>query len=309
MSRLPGSIAGGVALLLLFALRATPAQAGISIGAYSQEASSETAQAGGSISYAHGTGGGERVQVSGSPSTGTGTESGLPGSQEVASTSSGASANPSTQTQCVRAQESAVSPCYGVVPVPVATPPTPAPGARRTVVNPALLAASEAARLALVPGRIQASPSAQTAGLTGAASWFWLEPSPAANSLSIGLGGEHVTVSASVSSVQWNFGDNTSRSAGPGVPYKPEATPAGSVRHVFQTRCLPGDRGHDPNVLASCGSGGYTVTASVLWAISYQATGPITSAGALPARTTTTSTVYPVSEARAFLTKSGGGGG
>jgi hypothetical protein len=144
--------------------------------------------------------------------------------------------------------------------------------------------------------------------LTGAASWFWLEPSPAASSLSIALGGEHVTVSASVSSVQWRFGDGNSRSAGPGVPYQPGSTPSGAVRHIYETRCLPGDRGHDPNVLSSCGSQGYAVTASVVWAISYQATGSITSAGALPARTTTTSTSYPVSEARAFLTTSGGDG-
>jgi hypothetical protein len=144
--------------------------------------------------------------------------------------------------------------------------------------------------------------------LTGAASWFWLEPSPTASSLSIALGGEHVTVSATVSSVQWRFGDGNSRSAGPGVPYQPGSTPSGAVRHIYETRCLPGDRGHDPNVLSSCGSQGYSVTASVVWAISYQATGSITSAGALPARTTTTSTSYPVSEARAFLTTNGGGG-
>lgn len=134
------------------------------------------------------------------------------------------------------------------------------------------------------------------------------QASPAASSLSVALGGERVTVNANVSSVRWNFGDDTSRSAGPGVPYKPGSPPPEAVRHVYQTRCLPGDRGHDPYVLSSCGSQGYTVAASVVWAISYQATGPITSAGALPARATTTSTAYPVSEARAFLTTSGSGG-
>jgi hypothetical protein len=306
MSRfLLASTLGGVSLLL--ALATSAAHAGVSIGAYSQEASSETAHAGGSISYTHSTEGGQSTQVNGSPGPVASYEPGIPGSREVASTPE-PSASPNKEAQCIRAQESEVSPCYGVVPGPVSAPPTPRPGARRTVVNPALLAASVAARLVLLPGRIQASPSSQTAGLTGAASWFWLEPSPAASSLSIALGGEHVTVSATVSSVQWRFGDGSSRSAGPGVPYQAGSTPPGAVRHIYQTRCLPGDRGHDPNVLSSCGSQGYAVTASVMWAISYQATGSITSAGALPARATSTSTVYPVGEARAFLTTSGGGG-
>jgi hypothetical protein len=304
MSRLLKRIVGGALLLLLFALATTAAQAGISIGAYSQEVSSETSHAGGSISYTHSTGGGEGVQVSGSPGSVARREPGTPGSREVASTSSEASANPNTETQCVRAQQGAVSPCYGVVPAPVSTPPT--PGRRRTIVNPALLAATLAARLALLPGRIQASPSAQTAGLTGAASWFWLEPSPATSSLSIALGGERVTVSASIYSVQWSFGDDTSRSAGPGVPYEPGSVPAGAVRHVYQTRCLPGDRGRDPYVLSSCGSDGYRITASIVWAILYQATGPIDASGALPTRTTSTSIAYPVSESRAFLTTSRG---
>lgn len=307
MSRLLGRTLGGVSLLVLFAL-ATTAQAGVSIGAYSQEVSSETAHAGGSISYTHSTEGGQGTQVNGSPGPVASYEPGIPGSREVSGTPSESSASPGTEAQCIRAQESEVSPCYGVVPGPVSAPPTPAPGVRRTVVNPALLAANVAARLALLPGRIQASPSSQTAGLTGAASWFWLEPSPAASSLTVALGGERVTVNANVSSVRWSFGDATSRSAGPGVPYKPGSPPPGAVRHVYQTRCLPGDRGHDPNVLSSCTSQGYTVAAGVVWAISYQATGPITSAGALPARATTTSTAYPVSEARAFLTTSGGGG-
>jgi hypothetical protein len=304
MSRLAKRLVGGASLLLLFTLPVAVAQAGVSIGAYSQEASSETSHAGGSISYTHSTGSSEGVGAS-SPGPAASYEPGPPGSREASSTSEAAS--PSTETQCVRSQEGAIAPCYGVVPAPANAPPAP-PGRRRAVINPALLAASVAARLVLLPGRIQGSPSAQTAGLTGTASWFWLEPSPAASALTVALGGERVTVSANVSSVQWNFGDNTSRSAGPGVPYRSGSAPAEAVRHVYQTRCLPGDRGHDPYVLASCANNGYTVAASVVWAISYQATGPITTTGTLPARTTSTSIAYPVSEARAFLTTSGGGG-
>jgi hypothetical protein len=173
-------------------------------------------------------------------------------------------------------------------------------------VNPVVVAERAAARLSLAAGQIQASP--KTEGLTGAASWFWLSPTTSTHSLSVALGGERVTVVATPQSVRWSFGDDTNLSGGPGVAYRPGAVPAGTVRHVYQTRCLPGDQGHDPNVLPSCGPEGYTVEALVQWAISFTASGPVGGGGALPSRSTATSIVYPVSEARAFLTTAGGGG-
>lgn len=175
-------------------------------------------------------------------------------------------------------------------------------------VSPEAVAVTISDRLNLEVGRIAASPSAQTAGLTGAASWFWLEPAPAARSVSISLHGEHVTVSAETKEVLWRFGDGAQLAGGAGVPYRPGAPPAGAVLHTYNTRCLPGDQGHDPNVLASCGAGVYTVAASVIWAISYQASGPVSASGTLPSRTTAGAVAYPVSEARAFLTANGGGG-
>lgn len=180
---------------------------------------------------------------------------------------------------------------------------TPAAGTAEPAVppvNPAALAEAAADRLALGPGRIQASPRAE--GLTGAASWFWIEPAPAARSVSVSLRGEHVTVSASVASVRWSFGDGVSLTGGPGVPYRPGAVSAGVVQHVFQTRCLPGDAGHDPYVLSTCGADGYTVSGTVQWSIGYTASGPVGGGGALPSRSTAASIAYPVSEARAFLT-------
>ena len=39
--------------------------------------------------------------------------------------------------------------------------------------------------------------------------------------------------------------------------------------HVYETRCLPGDQGRNPYVLASCGSTGYGLEAVVVWRISY----------------------------------------
>jgi hypothetical protein len=193
---------------------------------------------------------------------------------------------------CMYAPDS-VLPCFTVVAPPAAS----APGA--PAVAPAAVAASVADRMPLSPGDIHASPD--TRGLTGAASWFWLDPAPRATSLSVALAGERVTVTAEPDSVQWRFGDGGAFSGGAGVPYRPGPPPPEAVTHEYRTRCLPGDQGRNPYVLASCGQDGYTVEAVVSWRISYGASGPVGASGSLPARTTEASAVYPVGEARAFL--------
>jgi len=182
-------------------------------------------------------------------------------------------------------------PCYTVV-----SPQLGAPG-----LSPAAIAASVADRLELAPGQIVTSPPRDAAGLTGADSWFWLEPTPGREDLSVELAGVRVTVVADPARVEWRFGDAASVRAGAGVPYRAGPPPEGSVRHRYETRCLPGDRGRNPHVLASCRATGYRVEAEVLWQISFQATGRVTASGSLPARTTETAIDYPVSEARAFL--------
>jgi hypothetical protein len=172
--------------------------------------------------------------------------------------------------------------------------------------DPAAIAAALATRLDLFPGRIQASPSASRGGLTGVHSWFWLAPAPRRERLSISLGGERVSVTA-VPGVAWRFGDGAALFGGAGRAYAPGPPPAGSIRHLYETRCLPGDLGRNPYVLSSCSTRGYPVAALVHWTITFEASGPIVASGSLPSRTTTTGRAYPVSEARAFLV--GGGNG
>jgi hypothetical protein len=150
-----------------------------------------------------------------------------------------------------------------------------------------------------LPGRIRTSP--QAAGLTGAVSWFWLDPGPRVEELTVTLAGETVNVTAEPSVIEWRFGDGAEVRGGPGVPYRSGPPPAGAIVHVYETRCLPGDQGRNPYVLASCGSAGYRLEAVVLWRISYVASGPIDASGTLPARTTAAETPYPVSESRGFL--------
>ena len=172
-------------------------------------------------------------------------------------------------------------------------------------VNPAAIAAAIAARLELFPGRIQASPTASRGGLTGADSWFWLSPAPRREVLSVSLRGERVSVSAEPS-IEWRFGDGAALVGGPGRPYAPGPPPADAIRHLYATRCLPGDSGRDPYVLTRCAAHGYPLEALVHWAISFEATGPVSASGSLPNRTTSTGLAYPVSEARAFLLAGGG---
>jgi hypothetical protein len=188
-----------------------------------------------------------------------------------------------------------VTPCFTVV----------GPGAKPSSggLSPSAVAASLTRRLELSPGSVETSPA--RVGLTGADSWFWLEPAPQRQTLLIALAGETVSVVADPT-VEWRFGDGGSLEGGPGVPYEPGAASAGSIRHLYETRCLPGDQGHDPYVLASCGTNGYSVAAVVVWRISYSAAGPVGESGTLPTRTTENSTAYPVSESRAFLVSGGG---
>lgn len=180
-----------------------------------------------------------------------------------------------------------LAPCYTIV----------GPGAPG--VDPTALAASVADRLPLLPGRIRTSPG--TAGLTGAVSWFWLDPAPTVEELTVTLAGETVTVTAEPSGIEWRFGDGAALRGGPGLPYRSGPPPEGAIVHVYETRCLPGDLGRNPYVLGSCGSSGYRLEAVVVWQISYVASGPIDASGTLPTRTTATAVVYPVSESRGFL--------
>jgi hypothetical protein len=165
--------------------------------------------------------------------------------------------------------------------------------------DPGAIAASVADRLGLFPGRIRTSP--RVTGLTGADSWFWLDPAPEAEELTVSLAGETVRVTAEPSAVEWGFGDGANLDGGAGLPYRPGSPPPNAVVHVYEIRCLPGDPGRDPYVLGSCRSDGYRVEAVIVWRVSYSARGPIDGSGALATRTTGTSIAYPVSEVRAFL--------
>lgn len=295
-------------LLTAFVLLASDASASgdsIRIGVYSQKASPSKARIGGSVRVTH-----QRTSRSGNsarpvapsrPTSGSPTVARRirPGSRLLRDrTPAGRGSFWYTTLdgqRCIYVADSP-GPCYTVAPAgrPAAEPP----------VDPTAVAVTAAKRLDLHVGEIRVSPSPRAQGLTGAPSWFWLEPAPTVRSVSVSVRRERVNVTATAKGVRWAFGDGSSLEAGPGVAYRPsdDDPPEAAVRHGYETRCLPGDQGHDPYVLATCGPRGYTVTAQLGWDISYEATGPISDSGTLPSQATEGSLEYPVSESRGFLT-------
>lgn len=192
----------------------------------------------------------------------------------------------------------------GACPVetPAVRPPRGGRRGRPLPIDPRTVAESIAENMPLLPGEITANPA--TSGWTGVASWFWLDPAPRTVAAVAVLGPQRVVVTAQPYPV-WRFGDGAVTGGNVGRPYRPGADAEGSVRHQYETRCMPGDAGRNPHVGETCTVAGYAVEAAVEWAISFVATGPIETSGTLPSRTTTTSSDYPVNEVRAFLTEAG----
>ncbi len=177
-----------------------------------------------------------------------------------------------------------------------------APGQRRQARRsiPAAIAASVADRLALSPGRIRrASPRRDGAHRRG---FVVLARSGAERRGADGHArGRDRDGHGRAGRVEWRFGDGARPAGGPGVPYRSGPPPEGAVVHVYETRCLPGDQGRNPYVLASCGPADTGSRRSSPGGSRSRRAGRSTASGTLPTRTTATAIAYPVSEARAFL--------
>lgn len=288
-----------VATVLTGAASAAAART-INVDAYSQRDSPSRATAGGSVEVGYRESGSSgSAPIAPSPNSApTPTYSGPSGSG-----SSSAALGPYVDVGGTVPCETpaGIGTCYEV-----AAPRARGPGGRgggAPPVDPQVLTQLAVERLVLLPGAIEVSPAREVRGLTGAPSWFWLDPTPTTQTVTVSQGAESVTVTATPTRVGWDFGDGEEVDGGPGRPYGEAADRRGAVRHRYRTRCLPGDQGRDPYVLASCTDDGYQVQAGVDWSISFQAVGPIVAAGALPPQTTTATIAYPVTEVRGFLTR------
>lgn len=321
------AIAGMAALQLVLLCAAAGA---LSVGAYSQQNDPGHASAGGSVSDGRTSPGGSGPSATTSPQTSS-SKTALPSSLSPSGSPTGSSptdsevggisggdtvpfVDPNFRGGHLKPPGDAFGrACLYFPAQPGACPAPPAPpaaprgrrgrGRAPPSIDPFAVAQSIADHMPLLPGDISANPSAS--GWTGVPSWFWLDPPPRRVAAVAVLGAEQVVVTA-VPSPEWQFGDGDTTAAGVGRPYERGGSTEGTIRHRYETRCLPGDRGRNPYVLASCSDAGYQVTASVSWTITFVATGPVPAGGGLPARTTTTSLNYAVSELRAFLTANGG---
>jgi hypothetical protein len=292
---------GLLALAITLTLADEIFAAEVSYGVYSRRESPSRASIGGSVQVSHHAPGRSGASAPSAPPVTPGIGTGYTPPSGQPSYPSGSRYWDVGRVPCT-APAGTVGTCYDVT-----APGRRGPRAGRGAppIDPRVLAQLAAERLALVPGSIEVSPSRQVKGLTGAPSWFWLDPAPTTESVTVAQGGESVTVTAIPSSVVWAFGDGDEVDGGPGRPYGEHADRRGAVRHTYRTRCLPGDQGRDPYVLASCTPDGYQVQASVEWTISFQAVGPIAAAGGLPLQTTSTTITYPVTEVRGFLSREG----
>jgi hypothetical protein len=306
----------GLATIGIVLVTARAAAADVSIGAFSQRESVSRARIGGSVAVGYetsggagSTGGSTSVTYSGGGSTESTSST---GGSSYPTLSSGAAvlSDPTPQGEgtfwfeidggqrCIY-NAASNGQCYNVADPGGSSP-------RGRPVDPRVLAEIAAGRLPLLPGEIDTSPSREAAGLTGAPSWFWLDPRPAVEELTVAQGAQRVTVTAVPTSVVWVFGDGERADAGPGRPFATgSGERQGSVRHRYRTRCLPDDQGKNPYVLPSCAAEGYEVEAGVEWTVTFIATGPIEMSGSLPTRTTATTLAYPVGEVRGFLAREG----
>ena len=137
--------------------------------------------------------------------------------------------------------------------------------------TPATIAAHVADRLPLSSGEIKTSPPVR--GLTGAASWFWLDPAPATEQLTVSLAGEAVTVTA-VPEVEWQFGDGSGIDGGAGcsVPVGPGPRRTRSRTSTTRAACRA-TTAATRTCSRAAASNGYRLVATVSWRISYRPTG------------------------------------
>lgn len=147
------------------------------------------------------------------------------------------------------------------------------------------LARQAYSKMHLGPAQIGSAPRAGSKGLVGMPVWLWTRETP--NSwgpvtATASAGGLSVTARAHVKGITWSMGDGASvRCSKPGTPY----------RKAFGKRDSP-DCGHRYSKVPP--SGGYTVTATSTWVITWEASNG--ESGTLPDQTRTAATTVRIGE-------------
>lgn len=157
-------------------------------------------------------------------------------------------------------------------------------------VDPAEVAAGVLRRMTVPVPEVTLSPAGEQ--IVNLPSWLWVANwEPLTGTASVG--GVTVTVTARPSSARWTFGDDTSLSCAPGVPWSPEADRSRACTHTWtrSSASQPAER--------------YRLGVSVTWAASYSVTGGA-GGGALPSITRTATVPVRVAEVQAVNDRLGG---
>ena len=160
----------------------------------------------------------------------------------------------------------------------------------QNVVDPAEVAAGVLRRMTVPVPKVTLSPWGDQ--VVNLPSWLWIENwEPLSGTASVG--GVTIRVTARPASARWTFGDGTTLSCGPGVPWSPDTDAARACIHTWtrSSASQPAER--------------YLLRVSVTWSASYSVTGGA-GGGALPSITRTSTQPVRVAEIQALNDRIGG---
>jgi hypothetical protein len=165
------------------------------------------------------------------------------------------------------------------------------PGPALPAPDPAQLAADAYQRVPLVAPLVRTSPPVGSPQLVGLATWLWVEPGAwAVFDATAEVPGLSVTVTATPTSVRWDMGDGTQVTCtGPGTPWVEGGPEHSDCTHTYQF------------VSAGEPGGRYTVSATVTWAVSWEAPA-LGLSGTLADATRTGTAQLEVAERQAVIT-------
>lgn len=157
-------------------------------------------------------------------------------------------------------------------------------------VDPAEVAAGVLRRMTIPVPQVQLNPAGEQ--VVNLPSWLWVANWEAITGTA-SVGGVTVRVTARPSSAQWTFGDGTSSTCAPGVPWSPQSDPRRACTHTWirSSAASPGES--------------YRMEVGVTWSASYSVTGAA-GGGALPSITRTTTLAVRVAEIQAVNDRIGG---
>ena len=157
-------------------------------------------------------------------------------------------------------------------------------------VDPAVVAAGVLRRIHVPLPEVALSPTGDQ--IVNLDSWLWI-PNWEPLSGSATVGGVTVRVTVQPSSARWTFGDGTSLTCAPGIPWTAGADPARACTHMWarSSAAQPGES--------------YRLGVTVTWSASYTVTGGA-GGGALAPITRTATTPVRVAEVQAIGNRAGG---